>query len=71
MVVTCVRVYIELFPRLVLLVPSLSLGVNKGRMMKKIRCRRSKCVFMDSFILQHGILGLLLVLHDSCRGCAY
>ena len=33
--------------------------------MKKIRCRRSKYIFMNKFYLQHGILGLLLVLQDS------
>ena len=42
-------VYVGLFPRLVLLVPSLSLRVNKGRMMK-IRCRRSKYIFMNRFL---------------------
>ena len=33
----------------------------------KIRCRRSKWVFGIGFYLQHGILGLLLVLQDSSK----
>ena len=43
-------VYVVLFPGLVLLVPSLFLRLNKGRMMKKIRCRRSKYIFMNRFL---------------------
>ena len=45
--------------------------VYKEEMTKKIIWRRSKCIFRNRFYLQHGILGLLLVLQDSWKGCEY
>ena len=65
-------VYVELFPRLLLLVPSLSLRVNKGRMRKKIRCRRSKYIFMNRFLFAAWDIGFAFGAASLvARGCEY
>ena len=47
---------------------SFAIVVRYLRKYDEDRWRRSKGVFGIRFYLQHGILGLLLVLQDSCRG---